>query len=90
MKHFDQFSLQPFPPGSSASVKGTEHKTQMLKPSDLYNDDVRSQSPQKTGLLQENISCDDLVFPLSKSFMPGTDFKLHLSFQKVKLFSDSC
>lgn len=50
MKHFGQFSLQPFPPCSSARVKGTEHKTQMLKPSDLYDDVVRSQNPQKPGL----------------------------------------
>lgn len=42
MKHFVQFSLQPFPPSSPACVKGTEYKLQMLKPSDFYNDVVRS------------------------------------------------
>lgn len=31
MKHLGQFSLQLFPPGSSACVKGTELKTQSLK-----------------------------------------------------------
>lgn len=50
MKHFGQFFLQPFSPGSSVSVKGTKYKSQILKPSDIYNDVVRFQSSQKTGL----------------------------------------
>lgn len=47
---FPSLGQLSLPPNSSARVKGTEHKTQVLRPYDLHNDVVRSESPQKPGL----------------------------------------